>query len=724
MPSERIFTPKPAQPVQSAQSAQPSPQGVDAPIQAAREEAAPGVRAGVPPQGSGHSGAPQTGAPRHSVQPSGAAPRPDMRQPGPSLRPGSVPPTTGASPAPSAAQAVSLRAPGSANPSQSPGGPASGATQPSAPAVKTAQLPSQLQATAKPAPPKPAPSRSFSLAGMESVLLGMGVKPSHVEIAVRRARQTNESLDRIMRDFGFLTGEQVAEALSKLHGFPHFNASDMDGIERQHLADIRLAEYRRFVPVGRDDDGALLVAVPDTGLIGEAGNAFYNEKTRMVLASEQTILTVYRRYFANTERTFDEKVASFTVSQNARRRDEDDSTVTLVKDIYMSLLRHACYSGASDVYLFRSGFVGVIKLKINGVGQLFRTIDVALYDRLLNKLALENAKAEELRKEPKETTITFGAEDAQRHPDIVNRYGFRLELTESRGIKGAVFRILDRNSEATDLARLGLDDEILRSLNKISRTSNGLFLITGPTGSGKTTSLYAMLKAIDPIERSIQTIENPIEYEHGLWQQYEVRRDAENEGEEYHKWLKALLRNAPDVILVGEVRDAEVGNICMHAANTGHLVFATLHTNSASLALARLKALGLDLNMLSSLLLGVLGQRLVRLLCKDCREPDNSRETAAALEDQYLGQYLPKPFRAGKGCENCDHTGYRGRRAIYELLLTSKEVRQAIEADESPLSIAAKGLEPGETIWGNGIKLVAQGVTSYEELQRVATKEL
>lgn len=588
--------------------------------------------------------------------------------------------------------------------------------------------PPQPQATAPSspaaAPSGPAARNAFSLKGMEAVLLEMGVKPSHVQIAIRRAKETNESLDRIMRDFGFLSGEQVAEALSKLHNFDHFTAADVDTVDRKQLEGVKLTEYRRFVPVGRDSQGRLLVAVPDTGLVRDAGNAFFNERTRIVMASEQTILTVYRKYFSDTEAVFDKKVSEFMTSLNARRRDDDDSATTVVKDIYMALLRHACYSGASDVYLFRSGYVGVIKMKVNGVGQLFRTVDVALYDRLLNKLALENAKAEELRREPKETTISFSQEDAARYPDIVQRYGFRLELTESRGVKGAVFRILDRNSEATDLSRLGFEDETLKALQRIARTSNGLFLVTGPTGSGKTTTLYALLKSIDPVERSVQSIENPVEYDHGLWMQYELRRDAENEGEEYNKWLKALLRNAPDVILVGEVRDADVGNICMHAANTGHLVFATLHTNSASLALARLKALGLDLNLLSSLLLGVLGQRLVRLLCRHCKEPDNSRETADALGEKYLGKYARKAFQAGQGCANCEFTGFRGRRALYELLITNAEVRSAIEMNEPPSAIARKGLGSDSTIWGNGMKLVAQGLTSFEELQRVSTKEL
>jgi type IV pilus assembly protein PilB len=245
-------------------------------------------------------------------------------------------------------------------------------------------------------------------------------------------------------------------------------------------------------------------------------------------------------------------------------------------------------------------------------------------------------------------------------------------------------------------------------------------LVTGPTGSGKTTTLYAVLKRIDPVERSVQSIENPIEYRHGLWQQYELRKDNQNEGEEYNKWLKALLRNAPDVILVGEVRDAKVAQILLDAANTGHLAFATLHTNNAAMALARLKALALDMNTLASVLVGILAQRLVRILCIRCCVPDDSDETAQALDVPYLADGTLNPHRAGDGCEYCDFTGYRGRRMVYEILEVDARVQTLIEKDSTPSTIARAGIAADRTMWACGLKLVASGATSLEELRRVA----
>ena len=558
---------------------------------------------------------------------------------------------------------------------------------------------------------------------MRRILLDMGVKSSHVHIALRRARQTGESLAQIMRDFGFLSGEGVALAVSRQTGLEYFPVEKAGDVPKQALRDIEIGDFQHYAPVGFDPDGSLLLAVPDASVIVQAKNAFYAQKTRIVIASEHTIQTIFRRVFSNTERAFDDAVSRFTKAQQARMRGDETAAIGLIRDVYFALLRHACYSGASDLYLYKSEFVGIVRLKINGVGQIFRTIDKDIYDRLLNKLVQDNTKADDLRVRPKESVVELSDEDKEQYPDIAQRFGFRLELAESRGVRSAVIRVLDKDSSATDLDRLGFDKRTYKTLSKAARTATGLFLVTGPTGSGKTTTLYALLKSIDAVERSVQSIENPVEYKHGLWNQFEVRKDAQNEGTEYNEWLKALLRNAPDVILVGEVRDRNVANICLDAANTGHLVFATLHTNDAPKSIARLRSLEIDMGLLSSVLLGILAQRLVRLLCPQCKEPDGSEETREILSEPYLGDIEATPFKAGQGCQHCDFTGYRGRQMIYEVLEINAATREALERNDPISVIARHGLTPDRTMWSNGLRLVVAGATSRDELERVASKE-
>lgn len=603
---------------------------------------------------------------------------------------------------------------------------------------------SDLGVQNKPGRPAPAPApevvpsaaaneapvgANFSPETMRTILLELGVRESHVQIAMRRAQETGEPLAQIMRDFGFLSGEGVAQAVSRQSSLEYFPAEAVDAIDKQALRDVELKEFKRFVPVGVDKEGALLLAVPDTSAVNEARNHFHSRKVRVVVASEHTIQLVYRKLFAKTEEAFDAVVRRFEQVQTlGRRQDAEDQAIGAVREVYFTLLRHACYTGASDLYLYRSDFVGIVRLKVNGVGQIFRTISLTLYERLLNKLVQDNVKSDDLRIKPRESIVELSEEDQKKYPDLAARFNFRLELTESRGIRSGVIRILDRNSAATDLNKLGFDADTYRAIQRVSQTSTGFFLVTGPTGSGKTTTLYAILKSIDPVERSVQSIENPIEYEHGLWLQFEPRRDSMDEGESYNDWLKALLRNAPDVILVGEVRDRGVANICLSAANTGHLVFSTLHTNDAVMAVARLKALEIDLDVLGSVLLGVLAQRLIRLLCKDCRVEDTSAGTQELFSETYLGTALkgkrPQVFKAGVGCENCDYTGYRGRRMIYELLQMNPKVREALEQGKAPSVIAQHGMPLEKTMWATGLRLVADGVTSADELRRVATPHI
>jgi len=272
-----------------------------------------------------------------------------------------------------------------------------------------------------------------------------------------------------------------------------------------------------------------------------------------------------------------------------------------------------------------------------------------------------------------------------------------------------VIRLLDRESTTADFDSLGFDATTAGTLRRLIQQSSGLLLITGPTGSGKTTTLYALLKLIDPEQVSVQSIEHPVEFQHGLWMQYEVRRLADHEGQEWARWLKGLLRNAPRVILMGEVRDGETARILMEGANTGHLVVTSLHANSAASAVGRLRRLGVDAGDLADALLAVLAQRLVRTLCPACSEADPD-----------AGPDQPRLRRAApQGCPECRHTGYRGRRLVHELLLSNPRVREAILEGSPSDALRDAGYLAGQTLWHSGGALLATGQTSREELERV-----
>ena len=565
---------------------------------------------------------------------------------------------------------------------------------------------------------------------MEMILEKMGVPPVRVRYAMNRKALTNEHLSVIMRDYNFLSFDNVAKALAILNNLDFFPSENISKIDPTHFDKFKdyIPIYEGYAPI-LFDGTSLVIAVSDASGIAAASTRFYEFKTKVVIAAESTIQMVYRRFFSSTEMAFHKLLEKYVEIESSKNEDFENHP-GLLRDLMGTLLRHACTLKVSDIHMHMTEYVGLIKLTVDGASMIFRAIPRDLYNRLMSKLITDaRVKVEELRNGMKEGAVEFSEHDAELYQDVFTRYGFRLQLGDAKGGYTAVIRILDRNSNAAELANLNFDPWTYNELMRIISTSDGLMLVTGPTGSGKTTSLYAMLKEIDPVSRSIQTIENPVEYRHGLWMQYEISRVAKVEGDEWGKMLKGLLRNAPKVILMGEVRDADTAKTLIEAANTGHLVFTTLHTNTASMAIARLKKLDVDMDSLAGMLLGVLAQRLTRVVCPHCRVEDTRESTLSVLNEthrqDYLSEYKPyKPMRANpRGCVHCGYTGYTGRKIIYELLVNSPELRLLIERNANTSQIAKAGLRHGFSMWDAGLKLVATGITSMDALKLVAKEE-
>ncbi|KFK91784.1 MULTISPECIES: type II secretion system ATPase GspE [unclassified Serratia (in: enterobacteria)] len=275
-----------------------------------------------------------------------------------------------------------------------------------------------------------------------------------------------------------------------------------------------------------------------------------------------------------------------------------------------------------------------------------------------------------------------------------------------------VLRLLDKNSVNLDLATLGMSPQNQRQIDELIQRPHGIILVTGPTGSGKSTTLYAALSRLNASERNIMTVEDPIEYELDGIGQTQVNPKVDMT---FARGLRAILRQDPDVVLVGEIRDGETAQIAVQASLTGHLVLSTLHTNSALGALSRLQDMGIEPFLLSTSLLAVLAQRLVRTLCPDCRQPYEADPELARQMEIPVGT----PLWHAQGCQKCGFTGYRGRTGIHELLLIDDRVRAAIHQGESELSIARQLRNEYVTLRGDGREKVLAGETSWEEVVRV-----
>ncbi|MBN3208924.1 type II secretion system ATPase GspE [Pectobacterium brasiliense] len=292
----------------------------------------------------------------------------------------------------------------------------------------------------------------------------------------------------------------------------------------------------------------------------------------------------------------------------------------------------------------------------------------------------------------------------------------RVSTLPSNYGERVVLRLLDKNSVKLDLELLGMSERNRQLLDSLIHRPHGIILVTGPTGSGKSTTLYAALSRLNASERNIMTVEDPIEYElEGIGQtQVNAKVDMT-----FARGLRAILRQDPDVVLVGEIRDGETAQIAVQASLTGHLVLSTLHTNSALGALSRLQDMGVEPFLLSTSLLGVLAQRLVRTLCSDCSQPQPVDPVQAEQMGIAPGTLLHNPV----GCAQCSFTGYRGRIGIHELVLINDDVRAAIHRSDGEMAIAQILGGSRTTIRQDGLDKVLAGLTTWEEVIRVTKEE-
>jgi general secretion pathway protein E len=285
--------------------------------------------------------------------------------------------------------------------------------------------------------------------------------------------------------------------------------------------------------------------------------------------------------------------------------------------------------------------------------------------------------------------------------------------------ESVVMRILDRGNLVLDLSQMGFLKKELEQIQQLIKKPYGKFLVTGPTGSGKTTTLYAALSQINTPDKKIITIEDPVEYQMRGINQIHVKSQI---GLNFADGLRSIVRQDPDVIMVGEVRDPETANISIQAALTGHLVFSTVHTNDAAGAITRLLDMGIENFLLSSALLGVLAQRLVRVICSDCKEEAPLTPTLR-IEMGLLEKENVKVYH-GKGCNACSQTGFRGRCGIYELLVIDDSIRELILKKTTAQAICDKARENGmRTLREDGWDKVVKGVTTVEEILRVTLSD-
>ena len=384
-----------------------------------------------------------------------------------------------------------------------------------------------------------------------------------------------------------------------------------------------------------------------------------------------------------------------------------DPVIATVDDIIAT----AIDSQASDIHLGPDEMEVHLRYRIDGVLQTKTSPPKSMHAALVRRLKVLAGLDLTQSRKPQDGKFKF--------PHRGEQFDLRLSIIPTIWGENAVLRILRHASEIKTFDALGMEPSLVRRIESALSKPHGMFLVTGPTGSGKTTTLYTALSRLNSPERNIMTIEDPVEIRLPMVRQTQVSNEV---GLTFATALRTMLRQDPDVVLVGEIRDEETAHIGVQAALTGHLVLSTLHTNDAAGAVSRLRDFGVPPFVISSALLGVLAQRLIRKSCSKCRRPDEP--TSDELAAFGLSPRDRSRLKIGTGCHECSHSGFRGRVGVYEWLPVTPRIRALIAQDAQPMLIAQAAAEEGmKPLWRDGLEKVLAGLTTLAEVSRIRAED-
>src|SRR6202162_1633056 len=529
------------------------------------------------------------------------------------------------------------------------------------------------------------------------------ISAEDLERALELQKERGDKIGKTLVDLGFVAMRDVLAALSDQLGLPLVSIEGPPTVsaETEALSPRFLRQFR-CLPLSREDHTVTLaMADPlDVETIAVVHNRT-GLKVSTVLAAEQEILDAIDKYYGNSARTETEIGTEGADAAEDLEHLRDMASEAPVIRLVNAIIAQAVEKRASDIHLepFEKEFR--IRYRVDGV--LYnqepppREMKAAMISRV-KLMAKLNIAERRLPQDGRIKIKTLGREVDLRVSTLPTLYG-----------ESVVMRLLDRSAgDFYDLGRLGFDKHMFSRMEHFTSMPHGIFLVTGPTGSGKSTTLYSALKRINLSDKKIITIEDPVEYQMDGINQIHVNTQI---GLTFASGWRHIVRQDPDVIMVGEIRDRETADIAIRSSLTGHFVYSTLHTNDAPSAITRLTDMGVENYLISSSLVAVLAQRLVRLICDRCKGPDGTRIAPD-------GETVPC-FR-GRGCENCFGSGYTGRVGIFELMELNDEIRKQIMRGDDALAITAVARRNGmRSLREDGWLKVSHGLTTPDEVMRV-----
>lgn len=572
-------------------------------------------------------------------------------------------------------------------------------------------------------------SRSLERPTLAEVLVSQGVLTRHtVDEVLLRVKGVPSALGKALTDDGLLSEDQLAQALASQYGLPYDPLTNFR-VAPQYYESISIKWMQRvpFVPLNEQAGGLTIAVAEPHNLLGlDELELLIGKPLELVVSSRSAILAALERSEGSSQvlREFEAEYRSVLVKEDERGEEilaldhagEDQSPTVKLLD---SILLNAMQRRASDIHIEAADRATNVKLRVDGIlVPAMDPLDVRLHAPLVSRLKVMSELDIAERRVPQDGSFRMRLDR--------KTVDFRVSILPSVFGESVVIRILDRDSIATGvsdlkLERLGFNPEDLKRFRKSITRPHGMVLVTGPTGSGKTTTLYAAISEMNTLEDKLITIEDPVEYQLSGVVQIPVN---EKKGLTFARGLRSVLRHDPDKIMVGEIRDAETAQIAIQSALTGHLVLTTVHANNVFDVIGRFASMGIDAYNFLAALNCVLAQRLVRILCLSCRTPMKAQQ--ALIEESGLdyNQYKDTLFYEGTGCPQCHGTGYRGRKCITEFLDLTDEIKEMIHAERPLSEIRYRAVTDGMiTLRQSALKKVLNGETSLREINRVTFSE-
>ena len=558
----------------------------------------------------------------------------------------------------------------------------------------------------------PPRSRGRSAGFVTDVLVELGyVAEDRARQAIEEARSAGRPPEHLLLEWGSVDGDQFSRAVAERYGLDHVDLAVYQvDMAAANLISVATARRYRALPIGFVDTGTLIVAMSDpTNVLAvddiQIATAL---DCRVAVAAEEDIEALIGRLntlqSAVTEAVTEGEEEDELAEVSEIEVSAEDAPV--IKLVY-SILGQAVGEGASDVHFEAEEDEMRVRFRIDGVLREAAHVPKRMVSAVVSRIKIMSDLNIAEKRVPQDGRVSVTVED--------RRIDLRITTLPTQRGEGATIRILDKDNAQRSLDDLGMDGSGRERFEEAFRQAYGAVLVTGPTGSGKSTTLYAALQAINAVERNIITIEDPVEYRLAGINQINVNRKA---GLDFATGLRSILRADPDIVMVGEIRDGETARIAIEAALTGHMMLTTLHTNDAPGAINRLSKMGIEAFLIASAVDCVVAQRLARKLCSHCKRrtivPPQAFAEAEIRVGGEIEAYEPT------GCSRCSQSGYRGRVGIYSVMAMSERIKEMTVAQASEAEIAATAREEGMlTLREDGLVKVRSGLTSLEEIIRV-----